>query len=328
MKILVTGGAGYIGSHMVTELLRKKHSVTVFDNLSGGHKKAIPDEAPIYIGDTTDSASLYQLLSKHKFDAVLHFAGVISMGESVQNPGKYFRINTFGALTLFEALVKHNIKKVIFSSTAGVYGNPIHIPIPEDDPKNPTNPYGESKLMVEKILEWYDLSFGLKFVSLRYFNAAGASLDGTNGEDHREETHIIPIAIKAALKGKTFIINGSDYPTKDGTAIRDYIHVVDLVDAHILALEYLSKVSESAIYNVGTGFGHSNKEVVEIVKKVTKVDFKVKYGPRRPGDANELIAQPIKIKKDLGWQPRYSDLETIVKTAYNWHKNHPNGFND
>lgn len=328
MRILVTGGAGYIGSHMVVELLNKGHFVTVIDNLSGGHKKAIPQNIPLFVCDITDSAFVNKILSENKFEAAIHFAGVISMGESVQNPSKYFRINTFGALTLFDALVKHNIKKIIFSSTAGVYGNPVHIPIPENDPKNPTNPYGESKLMVEKILQWYDVTYGLKSISLRYFNAAGASLDGLNGEDHSPETHIIPIAIKAALTGGTFTINGKDYPTKDGTCVRDYIHVVDLVNSHLLALENLVDTNKSTIYNVGTGVGHSNNEIVEMIKKVTGVNLKVEYGPRRPGDANELTALPDKIKKELGWEPRYSDLETIVKTAYDWHKNHPNGFID
>ena len=328
MNILVTGGAGYIGSHMVAELVKNGHFVTVIDNLTDGHKKAIPQNIPLFVGDITDSAFVNKILSENKFDAAIHFAGVISMGESVQNPGKYFRINTFGAQTLFDSLVKNNIKKVIFSSTAGVYGNPLHVPIPEDDPKNPTNPYGESKLVVEKILNWYDNAYGLKSVCLRYFNAAGASLDGNLGEDHKDETHIIPIAIKKAVGNETFIINGNDYPTKDKTCVRDYIHVIDLVDAHLLSLEYLDKTNTSNIYNVGTGIGYSNNEVVDTIKKVTGINFNVEYGPRRPGDANELIALSDKIKKELGWLPKYSDLETIIKTAWNWHKNHPNGFVD
>ncbi len=326
MKILVTGGAGYIGSQMVRQLLVKNNEVTVFDNLEGGHRASLPDGVSLVVGDINDKNSLQNLFAKNKFEVVMHFAGVISMKESTQNPYKYFYTNTYGALNLIETMVKSRVLKLIFSSTAGVYGNPTRIPISEDDPQEPTNPYGESKLMVEKILAWYDQLFNLRSVSLRYFNAAGASLDGQFGEDHQEETHLIPLAVKAALENKEFTIYGNDYETKDGTCIRDYIHILDLCEAHLLALDSLTGNSSSHVYNVGPGIGFSNIEVVNIVKKVSGVDFPIKFGTRRPGDADELIADAAKIKKELGWEPKYSDLPTIVETAWKWHSTHPKGY--
>lgn len=326
MQILVTGGAGYIGSQMVRQLLEKRHEVVVLDSLKEGYKEAVPKEATLVVADLHDEKALSELFSKNSFDAVMHFAGVISMAESMENPYKYFYINTFGALTLFEIMIKHNVLKLIFSSTAGVYGDPMRTPIKEDDPKKPTNPYGESKLMVEQILSWYNRIYSLCSISLRYFNAAGATLDGKFGEDHKEETHIIPIAMKAALANSEFTIYGDDYDTKDGTCVRDYVHVVDLCDAHLLALDALMNSHKTDFFNVGPGIGYSNKEVIDMVKKVTEVDFPVKIGDRRPGDADELVADASKIKKELGWQPKYSDLGTIVKTAWQWHKNHPKGY--
>lgn len=326
MKILITGGAGYIGSQMTSQLIERGDEVIVFDNLEEGHKKAIPQGVTLVVGDIHDQKALDSLFNQHKFDAVMHFAGVISMAESMENPYKYFYINTFGALNLFETMIKFNVKKLIFSSTAGVYGDPVHTPIEEEDPKNPTNPYGESKLMVERVLGWYEKIFGLRSISLRYFNAAGASIDGRFGEDHKDETHIIPLAMKAVLTKTPFTLYGTDYQTKDGSCIRDYVHVVDLCEAHLLALDTLLKGHKTDIFNVGPGIGFSNKEVIETVKKVSGIDFKVEVGERRPGDANELIADPSKIKKELGWQPKYSDLATIVKTAWAWHKNHKNGY--
>lgn len=326
MKVLVTGGAGYIGSQMVRQLIERGDEVVVFDNLEGGQKKAIPQQATFVVGDIHDQKALVSLFSQHKFDSVMHFAGVISMAESMENPHKYFYNNTFGALSLFETMVKNRVKKLIFSSTAGVYGDPLHTPIKEDDPKNPTNPYGESKLMVERMLSWYDKSYNLRSISLRYFNAAGASLDGNFGEDHKEETHIIPLAIKAALTNSQFNIYGKDYKTADGTCERDYVHVVDLCDAHLLALDALLKGHKTDVFNVGPGIGFSNTEVVEMVKIVSGVKFPVVFGERRPGDADELIADSSKIVKELGWEPKYSYLETIVKTAWQWHKNHPKGY--
>jgi UDP-glucose 4-epimerase len=325
MKILVTGGAGYIGSIMVKQLGEKGFEVVVFDNLSSGHKEAV-EGVPLFEGDTLDKKVLESAFVQNKFEAVMHFAGVISMGESMENPYKYFLNNTLGALSLLEIMVNHKVDKLIFSSTAGVYGNPVQLPIKEDDPKNPTNPYGESKLMVEKILSWYDKVYGLRSISLRYFNAAGATLDGQFGEDHKDETHIIPLAIKAALTNTEFTIYGKDYKTKDGTCIRDYVHVIDLCQAHLLALDVLMNNHQTDFFNVGPGIGFSNIEVVEMVKKVSGVDFPVRFGERRPGDADELVADPTKIKKELGWQPKNSDLTTIIETAWKWHKAHPKGY--
>lgn len=325
MKILVTGGAGYIGSHMIRLLMENGYEVVVFDNLKGGHRDSLPKNCPLVVGDLFDSALLEKTLKEEGISAVMHFAGLISMEESVKDPHKYFKNNAFGALSLFDAMLKSGVKKLIFSSTAGVYGNPTHLPIPEDEPCIPTNPYGESKLAVEKILKWYDKIHGLKSVCLRYFNAAGASLDGLIGEDHRPETHLIPLAIKAAQEKKNFYIFGDDYPTRDGTCVRDYIHVLDLCESHILALKFLEN-ERSEIFNVGIGKGHTNREVVMMVKEITGVDFKVEIGPRRAGDAVELVASAEKIKRNLGWQPKYSDLETIVKTAWKWHATCPSGY--
>ncbi len=327
MKVLVTGGAGYIGSHMVEKLIGNTIEVVVFDNLSYGHKEAVSTKASLIVGDLGDTESITKLFDEHKFDAVFHFAAFISMAESVENPKVYFRNNVFCAQNLLDTMVQFNVKKLIFSSTAGVYGNPKSVPISEDHECNPTNPYGDSKLMVEKILHWYDQAYGLRSVSLRYFNAAGANLNGNNGEDHDPETHIVPLAIKTALGGNSaFEIYGHDYPTKDGTCVRDYVHVVDLVEAHLLALEKLNQQEKSIIYNVGTGKSYTNKEVVEMVKKVSGINFPIEMSTKRPGDAVELVASSEKIKKELNWEAKYSDLETIVKTAWEWHKNHPEGF--
>lgn len=327
MKILVTGGAGFIGSHMVKRLISDGYSVVVYDNLMYGHKEALPKNCEFILADLSDEDKLEEVIEEGFFDAVMHFAAFISMGESMENPKIYFRNNVFNTLNLLDIMNKFQVKKFIFSSSAGVYGNPEKLPIPEDHPCNPTNPYGEGKLMVEKILKWYDISYGLRYVSLRYFNAAGASLDSKNGEAHDPETHIIPNAIKVALgKNQYFELYGNDYPTKDGTCIRDYIHVLDLVDAHVKALDYLVNNGKSTAFNVGTGHGFSNREVLEMIKKVSGVDFKIEENTRRPGDANELVADPRKIKKELNWEPQYSDLETIVKTAWDWHKSHPKGF--
>lgn len=327
MKILVTGGAGYIGSIMTRQLVDQGFEVVVVDNLSSGHRQAVDKRANFELIDLGQEKAVEGVFKKYKFDAIIHFAGVISMGESMENPAKYFKINVFNALNLFEVMVRYKVLKLIFSSSAGVYGNPVRLPILEDDSKKPTNPYGESKLMVEKILGWYDKIFGLRSISLRYFNAAGAALDGKLGEDHHPETHIIPLAIKTALgEREGFKLFGEDYETPDGTCIRDYVHVEDLCSAHLLALKALFEGSKTKVYNVGTGRGYSNKEVIAMVKRVSKVDFPVKICARRPGDATELVANPTRIKKELGWEPRYSDLKTIVKTAWHWHKDHPEGY--
>ncbi|MFH0863610.1 MAG: UDP-glucose 4-epimerase GalE [Candidatus Gottesmanbacteria bacterium] len=326
MKLLITGGAGYIGSQMVRQLLDTNYDIVVFDSLDTGYNQALSTKIPLIKGNINNEQDLDSLFLKNKFDAVMHFAGVISMKESTENPYKYFCTNSFGALKLFETMAKYGIKKLIFSSSAGVYGNPTRIPIHEEDPKNPTNPYGESKLMVEKILRWFREAYGLRSISLRYFNAAGATLDGQFGEDHKQETHIIPLACQAALANKEFTIYGKDYQTKDGTCIRDYVHIIDLCQAHLLTLNALVNGHDTDVYNIGPGIGYSNIEVVEMVKKVSGVNFPVKYGLRRPGDADQLIADSSKIQKEFGWQSKYSDLKTIVKSAWLWHKSHPNGY--
>lgn len=318
MKILVTGGAGYIGSFMVKRLLKRGDKVTVVDSLERGHKSAIDSEAEFIKGNVLDRDFISQVLSR-KFDAVIHFAGFISMAESMEEPYMYFKNNTFGSLNLIEEMLRLDNNNIIFSSTAGIYGNPVQIPIPEYHPKSPENPYGESKLMVEKLLNWYGKTKKLNSVALRYFNAAGAALDGSLGEQHEPETHIIPKIIKAAIKEEPFKLFGTDYKTDDGTCVRDYIHILDLVESHVLALDKLKKNSGHFTYNVGTGKGFSNKQVVNMVKKVTKVELEVVKSPRRQGDADVLIADPTKIKNELGFSPKYSSLETIIKTAWEWH---------
>ncbi len=320
MKILVTGGAGYIGSITAQQLSKKGHEVLIYDSMENGHDFAIKN-LPFVKGKTQDKDKLVELLQKEKIDAVIHFAAYIQMGESMENPYKYFENNFYGSLQLIKAMVEANVKKLVFSSTAGVYGNPERIPIREEDAKRPTNPYGETKLMVEKALKWFDQIHGLKYVCLRYFNAAGANLEGTLGEAHDPESHLIPNLIRAALNNEEFVLFGDDYDTKDGTCVRDYIHVLDLADAHILALDGLENGHDSSCYNVGTGQGFSNKEVVEEVKNVTGIDFPVKNGKRRAGDAAKLVANSTKLKSNLNWKPQYSDLNTIVTTAYRWHKN-------
>ncbi len=320
MRILVTGGAGYIGGFMAKRLLEDEYEVTVADSLERGSEKAIDNRADFIKGNLADSQFLRDLFSSHKFDAIIHFAGYISMGESMEKPYLYFENNSFMALKLLEHARNHAVTKFIFSSSAGVYGNPIKIPIPEDHTKKPENPYGESKFMVENILKWYQKIHGVQFAALRYFNASGASLDGSMGENHTPETHIIPSAISATLNNKPFNLYGSDYNTSDGTCIRDYIHVLDLVESHVLALKKLEHENGALYYNVGTGKGYSNKEVLEMIKKVSGVDFQINNVERRLGDADILVADVNKITSELNFSPKYSDLETIVKSAWEWHK--------
>lgn len=320
MKILITGGAGYIGSFMAKASLDKGYEVVVADSLERGHKESIDKRAEFILGDLKDRKFVDEIFLEHKFDSVVHFAGYISMAESVVNPYIYFDNNINSALNILESMMKNKINNIIFSSTAGVYGNPIHSRITEDHPKIPTNPYGESKLMVEKILDWYHKIHGLNFVSLRYFNASGASIDGEMGENHLPETHIIPNAINAALNNKEFLLYGQDYKTSDGSCIRDYIHVLDLVDAHILAISKVEREKGGYFYNVGIGRGYSNKEVIGMVKKVSGLGIRIKVAGRRPGDAETLVADSTRIRAELGFNPKYSDLETIIRTAWKWHK--------
>jgi len=293
--------------------------VIVVDSLERGHRGSVDSNAKLIVGNLLDKEFVSSVFKDNRFDAVIHFSGYISMGESMENPYIYFQNNFLSSLNLMEEMVKTKTDRLIFSSTAGVYGNPIKLPISEDHPKNPENPYGESKLMVEKLISWYQKTHGLNSVVLRYFNASGASLDGKLGENHNPESHIIPNVIKAILTGSVFKLFGTNYDTKDGTCVRDYIHVVDLVEAHVLAVEKLMKDKGMFVYNVGTGNGHSNREIIEMAKKISGKDLQVEESERRPGDANALIADASKIKRELGFNPKYSDLETIVKTAWKWH---------
>ncbi len=321
-KVLVTGGAGYIGSHVVKLLGEKGYDIIVYDNLTTGHKEAVLF-GELVEGDLSDFNLLKKVLIDFSPDAVMHFAAVIEVEESVKNPLKYFNNNTCNTINLLKAMKKAGVNYFIFSSTAAVYGNPDKVPINEDFPLNPINPYGESKTFVEKILKYFsEAEKDFNYISLRYFNVAGASPDGKIGQKYKNPTHLITRALKTA-KGEyeKLSIFGTDYPTKDGTCIRDYIHVVDLAEAHILALEYLFENRKSEIFNLGYGKGYSVKEVVQAVKEVTKIDFKVEETDRRPGDPAELVADSSKAQKKLGWKPKYNDLHTIISTAWKWELN-------
>jgi UDP-glucose 4-epimerase len=325
--ILITGGAGYIGSHVVKELLRQNHRPIVFDNLQTGHRRATKN-ALFIEGDLSDQKKLAETFQANSIDAVMHFAADCLVGESVQNPVKYFNNNVKNSLKLIETMEEFNVKKIVFSSSAAVYGEPKGIPITEDHPCAPTNPYGETKWIFEKVLQAFHDAGKLNFISLRYFNAAGADPEGEFGEDHSPETHLLPLVIKATLDGTSVPVFGSDYDTPDGTCIRDYIHVTDLAHAHILALRKLDQGKTSGIYNLGNGSGYSVREVIETVIKVTGRKVTAVDSQRRPGDPSRLVASSQKIKEEMGWIPRYPDLETIVKTAYHWHRDHPKGYDD
>lgn len=329
MNVLVCGGAGYIGSHTVYELIERGHSVVVVDSLIKGHKAAVHNDAKFYLGDIRDEEFMDRVFKENNIDAVIDFAAFSLVGESVNEPFKYYENNVYGTLKLLEAMERAGVKKIVFSSTAATYGEPENDIIVESDKTIPTNPYGETKLTVEKMLKWADNAYGIKFVALRYFNAAGAHISGKIGEDHSPETHLIPIILQTALgqREKMFIF-GDDYDTPDGTCVRDYIHVTDLADAHIKALEKLFKTNESGIYNLGNGKGFSVKEVIEKAKKVTGKDFKVEIEARRNGDPSTLIASSEKAIKELGWKPKFNTLDKIIETAWNWHKDHKNGYED
>jgi UDP-glucose-4-epimerase len=321
-KILVTGGAGYIGSICVEELLNAGHRVAVFDNLSEGHRRAVDSRASFYHGDLADG-SIKLAFQEFKPDAVMHFAANALVGESMTNPSKYFRNNVCNGINLLDAMVETGVKKLVFSSTCATFGIPESVPIHEGLPQRPINPYGESKLLFEKILRWYGELHGIVFVALRYFNAAGASEQF--GEDHRIETHLIPNVLKVALGQKEAAeIYGTDYETPDGTCIRDYIHIRDLASAHILALD----AKESAFYNLGTGGGTSVKEIIDTCRAVTGRDIPVVERPRRPGDPPRLIAASEKIRTELGWEPKHQDIRKIIESAWAWHQKHPNGYGD
>ena len=327
MAILICGGAGYIGSHMAYHLVENKKEVVVLDNLEKGHKDALPF-VKFYQGDLRDKSILNKVFSENNIEAVIDFAAYSLVNESMTEPLKYFNNNVYGTISLLEAMKEHNVKYIVFSSTAATYGEPNSIPILESDDTTPTNAYGESKLLVEKILKWCDTAYGIKYTALRYFNAAGAHVNGAIGEDHSPETHLIPLVLNVALGNREKImIFGDDYPTKDGTCVRDYIHVSDLASAHLLALERLIKGGESTAYNLGNGTGFSVKEVIEIARNVTGHAIEAEIAPRRAGDPAILIASSDKAIKELGWEPKFNDLETIISTAWQWHKGHPNGYN-
>lgn len=320
MKVLVTGGAGYIGSHAVRALKQAGDEVVVLDNLIYGHKELAQGE-PLIVGDLRDEALLRRVFSEHRFDAVMHFAAYAYVGESVQNPAKYYRNNVASTLNLLDAMREANVHLFIFSSTCATYGEPKEIPIPETHPQNPINPYGASKLMVERILQDYDRAYGLNYVSLRYFNAAGADEAGDIGEDHNPETHLIPLTLDAALGRRDHItIYGADYDTPDGTCVRDYIHVSDLAQAHLLGLRYLANGGKSDVFNLGNGNGFSVREVIETAEKVTGKAIRVVEGERRAGDPARLVGCAEKAKAILGWEPKFTRLETIVATAWKWHQ--------
>ena len=324
MHILITGGAGYIGSHMVRMLVASGHTPVVLDTLEFGHRQAIPPSVKLVVGNVADE-KIFATVFSQPIDAVIHFAGYTSVPESVQNPQRYFTNNLTSPLTLLVAIIAHQVKYIIFSSTAAVYGQPSVNPIPESHPKAPTNPYGLSKLGFEQLLGYYDRQFGLKSISLRYFNACGAAPDGSHGEDHLPEGHIIPNCLKAAIHQSDFTLFGNDYPTPDGTCVRDYIHIEDLCSAHLLALEALQNGHATDSFNVGTGTGNSNQEIVAAVKKVAG-DFPVRFAPRREGDPAELVADSTRLQKELGWKPQFSDLDTIITSAFKWHSSRPKGY--
>lgn len=327
MRILVLGGAGYIGSHTVYELVDAGYEVIVVDNLLTGFKEAVHPQAKFYEGDIRDKIFLDNILSKEKIDGVIHFAASSQVGESMKNPLKYYNNNLCGTEVLLESMVEHGIDKIVFSSTAATYGEPESIPILETDRTLPTNCYDETKLSMEKMFKWTSKAYNLRYVSLRYFNACGAHPNGKIGEAHNPETHLIPLVLQVPNGKREYIsVFGNDYDTKDGTCVRDYIHVNDLAQAHILAMEYLSKGGESNIFNLGNGVGFTVKEVIETARKVTNHTIPIREEERRTGDPSVLIASSEKARKVLGWKPQYADLETIISTAWKWHVNHPDGY--
>lgn len=325
MNVLVTGGAGYIGSITTAQLVEAGYKVAVYDSLVKGHREAVHKDALFIKGDIADQKKVALVLKKYKIEAVVHFAAFIEAGESMEVPEKYFHNNTVNTLLFIETMLKLGVKNFVFSSTAAVYGDPKKIPITEDSPLNPTNAYGASKLLVENTLSWYHRIHGLNYVALRYFNACGAT--GTLGEDHDPETHLIPRALQAVLgKGRKLELFGTDYKTKDGTCIRDYIHVSDLAQAHVLALDMLKKKGGRYIYNLGSQKGFSNLEVIKTVEKVIGKAVPYEKAPRRAGDPAVLIASSKKIKKELGWEAKYKKLEDIIDSAYQWKLKHPKGY--
>ena len=329
MSILVVGGAGYIGSHMVKRLIEQDQEVVVVDNLSTGHRKAVDEKARFYEGDIRNHVFLKGVFDRENIDTVVHFAAFSIVPESMEKPLKYFDNNTAGMVALLEEMRDHDVKRIIFSSTAATYGVPEKSPIEENDRQAPINPYGESKLMMEKIIRWADQAYGIKFVALRYFNVAGAYPDGSIGEDHGPETHLTPIILQVAAGQRDQLkIFGDDYNTPDGTNVRDYVHVLDLVDAHILAINYLKAGNDSDVFNLGSSTGFSVKQMVEAAREVTGEPIPAEIAERRPGDPDSLIAASQKARDVLQWQPQYDDVKEIIQTAWNWKQQHPRGYED
>lgn len=330
MAILVLGGAGYIGSHMVDWLIEQdKKEVVVVDNLVTGHRQSVHPAARFYQGDLADQPFMRRVFSENSIEAVIHFAAFSQVGESMQNPLKYFDNNTVGMVKLLEVMAEAGVKQIVFSSTAATYGIPEEIPIKEETPQNPINPYGESKLMMEKIMNWCDQAYGIKYVALRYFNVAGDKPDGSIGEDHNPETHLIPIVLQVAQGVRDKItIFGDDYQTADGTNVRDYVHPFDLAQAHSLAVDYLDKGNPSTAFNLGSSTGFSNFEILEVARKVTGKEIPAEIGPRRLGDPDSLIADSSRARDILGWKPQFDHIEKIIETAWTWHSSHPNGYED
>lgn len=324
MNILVTGGAGYVGSVCAAQLVNRKHQVVVYDNLSAGHRGAVPEGAAFVRGEIGDAARLRNAFRRFKIEAVMHFAAKALVDESVRNPSVFYANNVSATLALLDAALECKITKLIFSSSAAVYGEPQAVPIPEDHPKQPVNPYGETKLVIEGVLGWYARAYGLRFAAMRYFNAAGAT--PLLGEDHRPETHLLPRLLAAALDpSKRFYLFGEDYPTPDGTCLRDFVHVLDIAQAHILALRHLDRI-KAAAYNVGLGEGYSIRQVIEAVEEVTGRKVNVESAARRAGDPARLVASPARLSRELGWKPKHSELKNIVRTAWLWSKKHPGGY--
>jgi UDP-glucose 4-epimerase len=328
MSILVLGGAGYIGSHAVHELIKRNFDVVVVDNLQTGHKQAIHPDAAFYLGDIRDKTFLRTVFSKEKITGVLHFAANSLVGESMEQPIQYFDNNVYGTQVLLEVMVEFDVKHIVFSSSAATYGDQGVMPITEDRITNPTSAYGDTKLIMEKLMKWCDVAHGVKYVSLRYFNVAGARSSGEIGEDHTPETHLIPLVLQVALgKRESISIYGDDYETEDGTCIRDYIHVEDLIDAHILSLQFLQNGGESNIFNLGSSHGYSVKQIIETARKVTGHPIPAKVTPRRAGDPKSLVASSAKAMKTLGWEPKRTKINQIIEDAWKWHQAHPHGYN-
>lgn len=329
MRVLVVGGAGFIGSVAVKKLIEQKNEVVVLDALYTGHRKAVDAKAKFYQGDIENKFLVSQILRKEKIDAVMHFAAYSLVPESVQKPLKYYDNNVSGMISLLEAMKDAGVKYLIFSSSAATYGIPQKLPITEDSPLNPINPYGETKVMMEKIMHWADKADGIKSIALRYFNVAGGASDGSIGEDHAPETHLIPNILKSAITGDgKFTIFGSDYDTKDGTNVRDYVQVEDLIDAHLLALKHLINTNQSTVFNLGTAHGYSNLEILQAACKVTGIDIPYTMGPRRAGDPDSLVADSTKARTILNWQPLHENAQEVMASAWKWHQLHPQGYND